>query len=124
MYRGYEILSEGAFRITRNSNLYLQEEESRSVLESVRTELHNRRKGDAVRLEIESDASAEIVSRLQTVFELQDWQVYRTPAFVQRGEPSGPEVQGFSAARVVAAEGNSRHLGGAAAARRVAASSV
>jgi polyphosphate kinase len=78
MYRGYEILSEGAFRITRNSNLYLQEEESRSVLESVRTELHNRRKGDAVRLEIESDASGDIVQRLQTVFELQDWQVYRT----------------------------------------------
>ncbi len=78
MYRGYEILSEGAFRITRNSNLYLQEEESRSVLESVRTELHNRRKGDAVRLEIESDASEEIVSRLQAVFELQDWQVYHT----------------------------------------------
>jgi polyphosphate kinase len=78
MYRGYEILSEGAFRITRNSNLYLQEEESRSVLESVRTELHNRRKGDAVRLEIESDASEEIISRLQGVFELQDWQVYRT----------------------------------------------
>ena len=77
MYRGYEILSEGAFRITRNSNLYLQEEESRSVLESVRTELHNRRKGDAVRLEIESDASSEIISRLQQVFELQDWQVYR-----------------------------------------------
>jgi len=79
MYRGYEILSEGAFRITRNSNLYLQEEESRSVLESVRTELHNRRKGDAVRLEIESDASTDIIARLQTVFELQDWQVYRTP---------------------------------------------
>jgi polyphosphate kinase len=79
MYRGYEIMSEGAFRITRNSNLYLQEEESRSVLESVRTELHNRRKGDAVRLELETGASEEIVSRLQTVFELEDWQVYRTP---------------------------------------------
>jgi len=79
MYRGYEIVSEGAFRITRNSNLYLQEEESRSVLESVRTELHNRRKGDAVRLELETGASEEIVSRLQTVFELEDWQVYRTP---------------------------------------------
>jgi polyphosphate kinase len=77
MYRGYEILSGGSFRITRNSNLYLQEEESRSVLESVRTELHNRRKGDAVRLEIDADANAEIVSRLQTVFELDDWQVYR-----------------------------------------------
>src|SRR4051794_16608442 len=82
MYRGYEILSEGAFRVTRNSNLYLQEEESRSVLESVRTELHNRRKGDAVRLEIEADANGEIVERLQAVFELQDWQVFRTPVVV------------------------------------------
>src|SRR5262249_33110187 len=54
MYRGYEVLSAAAFRVTRNSNLYLQEEESRNLLESVRTELHNRRKGDAVRLEIES----------------------------------------------------------------------
>jgi polyphosphate kinase len=78
MYRGYDILSEAAFRITRNSNLYLQEEESRNVLESVRTELYNRRKGDAVRLEIEADASAEICERLQTNFDLQPWQVFRT----------------------------------------------
>jgi polyphosphate kinase len=56
MYRGYEILSRAAFRVTRNSNLYFQEEESRSLLETVRAELHNRRKGDAVRLEIESGA--------------------------------------------------------------------
>ncbi len=33
LYRGYEVLSEAAFRITRNSNLYLQEEESRNLLE-------------------------------------------------------------------------------------------
>lgn len=78
MYRGYEIISEGAFRITRNSNLYLHEEEARSLLESVRTELHNRRKGDAVRLEIEIAANEEIVSQLQKVFELDDWQVFRT----------------------------------------------
>ena len=52
MFRGYEVLSRAAFRVTRNSNLYMQEEESRSMLESVRTELYNRRKGDAVRLEI------------------------------------------------------------------------
>jgi len=80
MYRGYDILSESAFRITRNSNLYLQEEESRNVLESVRTELHNRRKGDAVRLEIEADASAEISDRLRANFDLQEWQVFRTEA--------------------------------------------
>src|ERR1700729_3102720 len=65
MYRGYEVLSRSAFRVTRNSNLYMQEEESRSVLESVRAELHNRRKGDAVRMEIEKSATEEITERLQ-----------------------------------------------------------
>ena len=80
MYRGYDILSGSAFRITRNSNLYLQEEESRNVLESVRTELHNRRKGDAVRLEIQAEASAEISERLRVNFDLQEWQVFRTEA--------------------------------------------
>ena len=57
MFRGYEVLSRAPFRVTRNSNLYLQEEESRSVLESVRSELHNRRKGDAVRMEIEEQCA-------------------------------------------------------------------
>ncbi len=78
MFRGYEVLSCSAFRVTRNSNLYLQEEESRSVLESVRAELHNRRKGDAVRLEIDGSAAEEIVERLRTNFELDPWQVFRT----------------------------------------------
>jgi polyphosphate kinase len=78
MFRGYEVLSRSAFRVTRNSNLYMQEEESRSVLESVRAELHNRRKGDAVRMEIESSATEEMVERLRINFELEPSQVFRT----------------------------------------------
>jgi polyphosphate kinase len=78
MYRGYEVLSAAAFRVTRNSNLYLQEEETRSLLESVRTELHNRRKGDAVRLEIEQGADPDIIDRLRSNFELDEAQVVRT----------------------------------------------
>ena len=76
MYKGYDIVSSAAFRVTRNSNLYLQEEESRNLLDSVRAELHNRRKGDAVRLEIESEADPEIIARLGTVFELDPWQIF------------------------------------------------
>ncbi|HZQ96496.1 MAG TPA: polyphosphate kinase 1 [Candidatus Sulfotelmatobacter sp.] len=76
MYHGYDIVSAAPFRVTRNSNLYLAEEEARSLLESVRTELHNRRKGDAVRMEIEADADPEIIDRLRTVFELDPWQVF------------------------------------------------
>src|SRR5271155_1365536 len=78
MFRGYEVLSRSAFRVTRNSNLYMQEEESRSVLESVRAELHNRRKGDAVRMEIESSATEEMIERLRINFELEPEQVFRT----------------------------------------------
>lgn len=76
MYKGYDIVSSAAFRVTRNSNLYLQEEESRNLLESVRAELHNRRKGDAVRMEIDAAADPEIIERLGTVFELDPWQIF------------------------------------------------
>jgi polyphosphate kinase len=78
MYRGYDILSVASFRVTRNSNLYVEEEESRNLLESVRAELHRRRKGDAVRLEIEAGAHSEIAERLQQTFELENWQVFHT----------------------------------------------
>jgi polyphosphate kinase len=77
MYRGYEVLARAAFRVTRNSNLYFEEEEARSLLETIRVELHNRRKGDAVRLEIETTADPEIVERLRVNFELEENQVYR-----------------------------------------------
>jgi len=79
LYRGYEVLSVGAFRVTRNSNLYLHEEEARNLLESVDGQLHNRRKGDVVRLEVDADASAEIVEPLRMRFGLQECQVFRTP---------------------------------------------
>jgi polyphosphate kinase len=78
MYRGYDIISAASFRVTRNSNLYLEEEETRNLLESVRTELHRRRKGDVVRLEIDASASSEIARRLQQTFELEDWQIFYT----------------------------------------------
>ena len=78
LYHGYEILSAAPFRVTRNSNLYLTEEESRGLLESVDQQLHRRRKGSAVRLEIEAGADQEIVDRLASNFRLAPWQVFPT----------------------------------------------
>ncbi|HXA78467.1 MAG TPA: polyphosphate kinase 1 [Candidatus Acidoferrales bacterium] len=77
LYHGFEILSAAAFRVTRNSNLYLEEEESRSILESVDMQIHRRRKGSAVRLEIEAEANQEIVDRLKANFRLSPGQVFR-----------------------------------------------
>ena len=77
LYHGYKILSAAPFRVTRNSNLYLREEESRSILDSVDTQLHRRRKGAAVRLEIEAGADLEIIERLRSNFRLAAWQVFQ-----------------------------------------------
>jgi polyphosphate kinase len=79
LYRGYEVISAGAFRVTRNSNLYLHEEEARNLLETVDSQLHGRRKGDVVRLEIDAEAAPEIVEPLRTRFGLREWQVFKTP---------------------------------------------
>jgi len=86
LYRGYEILASTAFRITRNSNLYLEQEESRSLLETVDSQVAQRRKGDAVRLEIEEGAHPDIVERLVSTFELDDSLVFRVrgPVNLQR----------------------------------------
>jgi polyphosphate kinase len=78
LYKGYQVISSVAFRATRNSNLYLHEEESRNLLELIDTQLHNRRKGDVVRLEIEASAPSDIIEPLSKQFGLQQWQVFKT----------------------------------------------
>ncbi len=86
LYRGYEILASAPFRITRNSNLYLEEEETRSLLDAVDSQVSQRRKGDAVRLEIAADAHPDIISRLVSTFELDESLVFRAqgPVNLQR----------------------------------------
>jgi len=77
LFRGYQILDSAAFRITRNSDLYLNEEEADDLLLAIEDELQNRRKGDTVRLEIEADASRALVKRLQSTYSLKNNQVYQ-----------------------------------------------
>jgi polyphosphate kinase len=86
LYRGYEILASTAFRITRNSNLYLEEEETRNLLDSIDSQVAQRRKGNAVRLEIEAGAHPDIVDRLVSTFELDESLVFRVqgPVNLQR----------------------------------------
>jgi polyphosphate kinase len=79
LYRGYEIVASAPFRITRNSNLYLEEEEARNLLDAIDSQVAQRRKGWAVRLEIEAGAQPEIIERLVTTFELDDSLVFRVP---------------------------------------------
>jgi polyphosphate kinase len=86
LYRGYEILASAPFRITRNSNLYLEEEEARMLMDAVDSQVAQRRKGHAVRMEIEAGAHPEIVDHLVSTFELEESLVFRVagPVNLQR----------------------------------------
>ncbi len=64
LFPGYRIISAHAFRITRNSDLYIDEEEVENLLHTIEEELYNLRKGAAVRLEIEHDVPEPLLAEL------------------------------------------------------------
>jgi polyphosphate kinase len=64
LFPGAKILGNWQFRVTRNSELYIDEEESVNLLKAVENELHNRRRGAAVRLEVELGCPAPIRAQL------------------------------------------------------------
>lgn len=53
LFPGLKVISTQAFRITRNSDLYIDEEEVDNLLSTIEEELHKLKRGEAVRLEIE-----------------------------------------------------------------------
>ena len=64
LFQGTRILGHWLFRVTRNSELYIDEEDIANLLKAVENELHNRRKGDAVRLEVEKGCPRELAGAL------------------------------------------------------------
>ncbi len=65
------------FRVTRNSDLYVDMEEADDLLRAVEGELSSRRYGDAVRLELDVDCPGDLEAFLTAQFRLQPLDVYR-----------------------------------------------
>ncbi len=65
------------FRVTRNSDLFVDEEEVDDLLRAVEGELSSRRYGDAVRLELADDCPDELEAFLVDQFHLAKDDVYR-----------------------------------------------
>ena len=76
LFPGTRILGYWHFRVTRNSELYIDEEEAANLLMAVEEELHNRRKGAAVRLEIEKDCPADVRNALLGTLKLDEDDLY------------------------------------------------
>ena len=76
LFPGTSILGWWPFRVTRNSELYIDEEEMSNLLRAVETELHNRRKGDAVRLEIDHECPEPVRTPLLRTLGLGEEDLY------------------------------------------------
>ena len=76
LFPGTKILGYWHLRITRNSELYIEEEEAANLLKAVENELHNRRKGDAVRLELDNHCPSDIRDALLGTFRLKTQDLY------------------------------------------------
>ena len=81
LFPGMEIEDYYTFRITRNADLELEEEESENILESMEQELLRRKFGPPVRLEVASDIKSDLVDRLKSELSIREGDIsrYREP---------------------------------------------
>jgi polyphosphate kinase len=66
-----------AFRVTRNSDLYIDDEEAENLLRTIEQELRRSSKGDAVRLEVEADCPKDFIELLMEFYDLTEADVYK-----------------------------------------------
>jgi polyphosphate kinase len=66
-----------AFRVTRNSDLYIDDEEAENLLRTIEHELRRSSRGNAVRLEVETDCPKDFLSLLLEFFNLSEADAYK-----------------------------------------------
>lgn len=76
MLFSYEVLSVSPFRITRNADLLIHEEDSHDLLREIEKELKKRKRGSAVRLELQKDTPVYVVSALTNFLDIDQEDIY------------------------------------------------
>ena len=66
-----------AFRVTRNSDLYIDDEEAENLLRTIEQELRRSSRGNAVRLEVEPDCPKDFLELLLRFFDLTEADAYK-----------------------------------------------
>jgi len=65
LFPGFRVNGAYAFRITRNSDLYIDDEEADNLLKKIEEELRNLRRGAAVRLEVDARLAEPLLAALR-----------------------------------------------------------
>src|SRR3984893_12042734 len=76
LFHGVKVKGAYQFRVTRNSDLYLDEEESENLLKAIELELRKRSRGAAVRLEVQQECPRHISDQLLQTFDLTDTDLF------------------------------------------------
>ncbi len=77
LFTGMEVLSCHQFRVTRNSNLFVDDEEVKNLRTRLQGELPHRHFGNAVRLEVTDNCSEQVAQYLVRQFGLTQDDIYR-----------------------------------------------
>ena len=83
LFPGMEIVSTSRFRVTRNADLSLDDEDAEDLLAAVEMELRRRRFGRAVRLEVQSNISKADLNMMCTELELEPIDVIHHDHFIE-----------------------------------------
>jgi polyphosphate kinase len=79
LFPGMEIEDYYTFRLTRNADLEIEEDESENLLESMVQELLRRKFGPPVRLEVDIDIKSDLVKKLKEELSIKDEDIFRYP---------------------------------------------
>ncbi|GAA2172410.1 RNA degradosome polyphosphate kinase [Arthrobacter parietis] len=80
LFPGMEVLEHHTFRVTRNEDLEVEEDDAENLLQALEKELLRRRFGPPVRLEVTTDINPSIRALLSRELGVEDAEVYDLPA--------------------------------------------
>ncbi|WP_110588229.1 RNA degradosome polyphosphate kinase [Microbacterium suaedae] len=80
LFPGMEIIEHHAFRLTRNEDMVIEEDESENLIQALEQELLRRRFGPPIRLEITEDMDEVTLGLLLDELDISEQEVYRLPA--------------------------------------------
>lgn len=80
LFPGMEVVDQHVFRVTRNEDVEIEEDETESLIQVLEQELLRRRFGPPIRLEISDDMDQATLDLLVSEFDIDTQQVYTLPA--------------------------------------------
>jgi polyphosphate kinase len=82
LFAGMTLEHATIFRVTRNSDFEIDDDEVEDLLKAIEEEVRKRRRGAAVRLELDADAPAEVEQLLIAALDLDPADIYRLPGLL------------------------------------------